>query len=90
MPIVIHHHLIDRLAIIVAFSSGFALYPQVWKLYTLGPTEHISLITFSLMFLNSCVWVVYAFHRRLLSLAIASFFNLGATGAVLFWFWFIV
>lgn len=81
MPITIHHHLIDRLALLVAASSGFSLIPQVWKVYTDGP-DGVALASFVIICLNSSVWLMYAIHRGLLSLAISSILNIITSGTI--------
>lgn len=87
MPITIHHHWIDKLAIIVGVTSGISLYPQVWNIVT-NQTQGISITTFCIIFMNSVVWLLYAFHRRLLSLMVASILNLLASSTVIVWFFF--
>lgn len=80
MPLIVHHHFIDKLAFANGIISGIALYPQVWKLFVSGSTAGISLVSFSIIFLNSLVWLMYAVHRELVSLAIASILNTVASG----------
>jgi len=84
VPIVIHNHWIDRLAIVAGFLSGLALYPQVYLLMTTSP-EGVSIATFAIIFFNSIVWLVYSMHRGLWTLAIPSVLNIIASGAVLVW-----
>lgn len=71
----IHNHFIDKLAFANSLVSGLALYPQVWTVLSSGLTEGVSLFTFALILLNSLVWLMYAIHRGLLSLGIASVLN---------------
>lgn len=71
----VHHHFIDRLAFLNGFISGVALYPQVITVLLSGSAEGVSLTTFSIIFLNSVVWMFYSIHRGLLSLGIASLLN---------------
>lgn len=80
MPPLLHHHLIDRLALANGFVSGIALYPQVWSILASGSTASVSLLTFLLILLNSTVWLLYAIHRGLISLGIASVLNMVASG----------
>ncbi len=75
----LHHHFIDRLALLNGFVSGVALYPQVWAVLSSGSTAGVSLPTFLLILLNSIVWLLYALHRGLISLGIASVFNILAS-----------
>ena len=83
MEPVIHHHLIDRLAFVNGLVSGIALYPQAWHVINAGTVEGISALTYLLILLNSLIWVVYAVHRGLISLGIASILNTLASGAIL-------
>lgn len=75
-----HQHFIDRLAFANSFVSGVALYPQAWAVLSTGSAAGLSATTFFLVFLNSVVWVLYAIHRDLLSLLIASLLNAFASG----------
>lgn len=86
MPIVIHNHWIDKLAVITGIVSGFALYPQIFALTTSGTTEHISIVTYVIILANSVVWLMYSIHRGLLSLAIPSILNIFASGGVVIWY----
>lgn len=71
----IHNHTIDKIALCNGLVSGVALYPQVWKVLVLSDSSGLSFITFFLIFTNSLVWLLYAHHRGLISLGIASFLN---------------
>lgn len=73
--IFIHHHVIDKLAFLNGVISGVALYPQMISVLMGGSVEGISLATFIIVGLNSVVWILYAIHRSLLSLFIASLLN---------------
>jgi uncharacterized protein with PQ loop repeat len=75
MDIVIHHHVIDRIAFFNGLISGFALYPQVAVVLVGGSISGISLTTFLIILLNSIVWLLYAIHRNLISLGVASLLN---------------
>lgn len=70
-----HHHFIDRLALLNSLVAGIALFPQVWITYTSGSTAGISWLTFSLIFFNNIVWLVYGMHRSLISIVIAALLN---------------
>lgn len=85
MPIEIHNHWIDRLAVVTAVFSGLALYPQVYTAISLGLTEGISTATYGIIFLNSIVWLLYAMHRALFTLAISAILNTVAAGTMLTW-----
>jgi len=82
-----HRHPIDKLALINAIITGFALYPQIFKLIanTAGAesASGLSPITFFLIFLNSIVWLTYGVHRGLLSLIITSILNMIASAIIL-------
>jgi len=84
MEDIIHHHLIDKLAFFNGIISGVALYPQVWAVLHGGDSENLSVSTFILILINSIVWVLYALHRRLISLAIASLLNIIASAILIF------
>lgn len=84
MEITIHNHVIDKLAFLNGFVSGIALYPQVWAILVNHSADGISSLSFGLIFLNSCVWLVYSIHRSLISLAIASLLNMVASGILIF------
>lgn len=83
MDQIIHRHLIDRLAFVNGLISGIALYPQVWTVLSTGSTSGVSVLTYFLIFTNSLVWVIYAIHRGLLSLGVASILNVVASGILL-------
>lgn len=80
----LHIHLIDKLAFFNGLVSGIALYPQLFTLLVYGGKESVSVVTYSLIFSNSVVWVFYAMHRSLLSLFIASALNALAAALILF------
>lgn len=79
MDTFLHNHFIDRLALANGFISGIALYPQVWAVLSSGSTTGVSLPTFLLILFNSVVWLLYAIHRGLISLGIASVLNILAS-----------
>lgn len=70
-----HHHPIDRLGNLNGIVSGITLYPQLFHAYTSKSLEGLSLITFSLIFVNSAIWILYAKHRKLPALLISSILN---------------
>lgn len=78
-PLIPHNHLIDKLAFLNGLISGVALYPQVFAILMNGHTDGISLVSFVLIFLNSCVWFLYAIHRLLISLMLSSILNMIAS-----------
>jgi uncharacterized protein with PQ loop repeat len=84
MAVTIHRHFIDRLALLNGLISGIALYPQVWEVLQNHSAGGISLPTFSVILINSVVWLLYAAHRGLVSLAVASVFNIVASAMLIF------
>lgn len=78
-----HNHLIDRLAFANGLVSGVALYPQVWHVLSNGAISGVSTLTYVLILLNSLVWVLYAIHRGLFSLGVASLLNAVASALLL-------
>ncbi len=84
-----HHHVIDRAAFFAGIVSGVALVPQVWVTLASGTVDGVSLITFIVISLNSVVWLMYAMHRGLIALGIASLLNaLAASVMVVAYLWF--
>ncbi len=89
MRLEFHNHVIDRIAVLNGVLSGIALYPQVWRVLATGDMSGVSIATFSIISLNSAVWVLYAMHRGLIALGIASVLNFFASFmmvSILFWF----
>lgn len=82
MPLTIHHHFVDKLALMAGIVSGLALYPQVWIIMQSPTLEHFSTSTFAIIFVNSFVWLAYSIHRGLLSLGISAMLNMIASGLV--------
>lgn len=80
----VHRHVIDRLAFLNGLVSGVALYPQAYAVLASGSAAGVSLATFLVILLNSSVWLLYAMHRGLLSLAIASLLNALASAVLVF------
>ena len=74
-----HNHFIDHLTELIAFLSGIALYPQVYKAFTTKQTGDLSFFTFSLLILTNSVWITYGFHRRSTPILISSGLNLIAS-----------
>lgn len=80
-----HRHFIDRVALINAFVSAFALYPQLFVLLT-NPrvdTQSLSTTSFVLIFFSSIVWFWYGVHRRTVPLIVSSALNACAAGGIL-------
>ncbi len=84
MKLIVHHHFIDKLAFFNGLISGVALYPQVYSILASSSTAGVSLTTFVIVFINSIVWLLYAMHRDLFSLGVASLLNLIASGLLIF------
>lgn len=80
MALIEHQHFIDKIAFANSIISGVALYPQVWSTITSGSSDGISIVSFSLIFINSIVWLLYSIHRSLISLALTSILNCIASG----------
>lgn len=81
-----HRHDIDILANINALLSGFALYPQVYKVFNTGSVEDLAYSTFLIIFANSLVWLIYAQHQKIRPLFVSSMLNAAAAGYILFVF----
>lgn len=79
-----HHHTVDIIADVNALVSGVALYPQLFKIVTTGAVDGFSLLTFSIIAINSIVWLIYATHRRLTPLLVSSFLNFTAALGIIF------
>lgn len=80
----IHNHWVDKLAILNAFLSAAALYPQLYSIAILqSGVENLSLPSFWLIFSNNVLWLIYGMHRRLTPLTLSSFFNAVAAGLIL-------
>lgn len=75
-------HFIDKLAKLNGVLTGIALYPQLIKVILTGVKENLSVTAFAIIFINSIVWVVYARHRRITPLIVASALN-GIAAAIL-------
>ena len=81
----IHHHWIDKVAFLNAIVGAIALYPQLYNLMTSNVrTENLSILSFSLIFLNSIVWLLYGIHRKISPLVISSVLNVVASGLILY------
>lgn len=79
-----HTHLIDRIAFLNGFISGIALFPQLLHVLTTpAAAVAVSPMSYGIILINSIVWVLYAMHRGLISLGIASSLNTLAAGAIL-------
>jgi uncharacterized protein with PQ loop repeat len=82
----IHHHVIDKLAVLAGILSGIALFPQVVQITLSGSVTGVSFLTYLIVFVNNFVWLAYAIHRGILSLGISALLSIIASGAVLIWF----
>lgn len=80
MAFIEHQHVIDKVAFINGLVSGVALYPQIWIVLVQGSGSSVSGLSFSLIFLNSIVWILYSVHRSLFTLAVTSTLNCIASG----------
>ncbi len=88
MPITVHNHWIDKLAVFTGIVSGFALYPQIYLIIMSGSREGVSLTTYAIILANSIVWLTYSVHRGLISLAIPSILNIFASLVVAIWYFY--
>lgn len=79
----IHAHFIDKLAFLNGIVAGVALYPQVFAILYNGASNDFSQLSLWLICINGVVWVLYALHRRLASLFVASFLNTIAAALLL-------
>src|SRR5512133_1149587 len=70
-----HHHTIDRIGNLNGLISGITLYPQLFHALNARSLEGLSALTFSLIFINSAIWIAYAIHRKLPALLISSVLN---------------
>ena len=79
-----HSHPVDKLAKLNSIISGFALYPQLFKIIFGNPTVGLSYATFLMISVNSIIWVIYGYHRKTMPLLISSSLNfLSSTGIFL-------
>ncbi len=81
---ILHRHFIDRVALINAFISAFALYPQLFVLLTSFSieTESFSMTSFVLVLVSSILWFWYGVHQRAVPLIVSSFLNACAAGGI--------
>jgi uncharacterized protein with PQ loop repeat len=82
---ILHRHFIDRVALINAFISAFALYPQLFVLLTSFSieTESFSMTSFVLVLVSSILWFWYGVHQRAVPLIVSSFLNACAAGGII-------
>jgi len=80
----VHHHFIDRVAVIAGIASGVALYPQVVSVILNHSTEGLSITSFFIICINSIVWSLYAVHRKITALVISSVLNTIASLILIF------
>ncbi len=82
---IVHRHFIDRVALINAFVSAFALYPQLFVLLTNVhvDTKSFSMVSFILIFTSSILWLWYGVHQRVVPLIVSSLLNAGAAGGII-------
>lgn len=80
-----HNHVIDKIALANAVVSGVTLYPQLYLLFTAKvDIQNISVLSFSLIFSNSLIWLWYGVHKNAYPLIISSFLNAIAAGGIVF------
>lgn len=78
-----HNHRIDMLAQANALVSGFALYPQLFRLIATRETEDLSPTTFLMFFVSNAIWLVYGIHRSALPTIVSAILSVIAAGGVL-------
>ncbi len=78
-----HKHWVDYLAEVNSVISAIALFPQLFALLRGRSAEGLSLLSFFLIALNSCVWLMYGIHRRTPPLIISSICNALASMGIL-------
>ena len=83
-PLLGHHHLIDRLAIINGAVAGLALYPQIFFILFQGVVNTLSPLTLWLILGNNIVWTLYGVHRSIVSVTIAGTLSFFAAAILLF------
>ena len=54
----------DTAVYFAAFVSPFALLPQVYALFTSKDASNLSLITWTILGLGNCVWLVYGLYHN--------------------------
>lgn len=59
-----HGHFVDYVAGVNSGISSIALVPQLFTLLRGQTAAGLSSLSFSLIALNSCVWLIYGIHRR--------------------------
>lgn len=67
-----HDHLIDLLADVNAFVTGFSLLPQVYQACTSHNLAGLSLMTFLITGCAQVIWQIYGWHRRAYPIIISS------------------
>lgn len=77
-----HRHPIDRLTNVVAFISGIALYPQLFKLIGGSSPDGLSLATFTIIAINSVIWIIYGTHRQAFPIVVSSSLNFLAASTI--------
>lgn len=78
-----HNHFIDKLAMLSGVVSGITLYPYIFEILVYGVENTLSVTTLYLLFFNNIVWLLYGIHRELISLSLASFLTILASGILL-------
>ncbi len=78
-----HNHWVDKLAVLNAFFSAAALYPQLYSIIMGSGVENLSLPSFGLIFSNNIIWLIYGIHRRITPLILSSLSNAIAAGLIL-------
>lgn len=75
--------LLDRLMVFIAIAGPLAALPQVYDVYTTHNVGGLSMITWVLWFLFSCVWGVYGFIHRETPIVIANALSAVLQGTII-------
>lgn len=79
----LHTHFIDKLAFVNGLVAGLALYPQIFNVIYRGAATDFSTLSLLVILANGLVWIIYAAHRGLFTLFIASLLNTCAVSILL-------
>ena len=55
---------LDSIIYLAAFMSPFALVPQLIELYSTKNVTSLSLVTWVILFLGNCIWLMYGIYHR--------------------------
>jgi uncharacterized protein with PQ loop repeat len=78
-----HKHFVDYLADVNCIITAISLFPQLFMLIGGQNPSGLSPLSFILIILSSCIWIVYGFHRRTPPVIISSALNTVAAAGIL-------